>query len=61
MPKLSASVFRHTFAAFAKNESGQDLVEYALIAVFIALGTIAALKSLSNTLSYLENLFPDTL
>ena len=33
------------------NESGQDLIEYALIAAFIALGTIAAMGSLSNKIA----------
>jgi pilus assembly protein Flp/PilA len=33
------------------DESGQDLIEYALIAALIALGAIVAMKSLSNKVS----------
>jgi pilus assembly protein Flp/PilA len=32
-------------------ESGQDLIEYALIAALIALGAIAAMGSVSNSIS----------
>ena len=42
-------------ATFIKNlrrdESGQDLIEYALIAALIALGAIVAMGSLSNKIS----------
>lgn len=31
------------------DESGQDLIEYALVAALIALGAVAALKGLSNS------------
>lgn len=34
-----------------KEEEGQDLVEYALLVVLIALGAIAAMKSLSDAIS----------
>jgi pilus assembly protein Flp/PilA len=33
------------------DESGQDLIEYALIAALIALGAIVAMKGLSNKIS----------
>jgi pilus assembly protein Flp/PilA len=33
------------------NESGQDLIEYALIAALIAVSAIVAMKSLSNKIS----------
>jgi pilus assembly protein Flp/PilA len=33
------------------DESGQDLIEYALIAALIALGAIAAMGGLSNQIS----------
>jgi pilus assembly protein Flp/PilA len=36
------------FVAFAKDESGQDLIEYALVAGLIALGAIAAMTGLSG-------------
>ena len=36
------------FTALMNDESGQDLIEYALIAALIALGAIVAMGSLSN-------------
>lgn len=36
------------FRALMTEESGQDLIEYALIAALIALGAIVAMGSLSN-------------
>lgn len=33
------------------DDSGQDLIEYALIAALIALGAIAAMKGLSTKIS----------
>ena len=37
--------------ALLSEESGQDLIEYALIAALIALGAIAAMGGLSNMIS----------
>jgi pilus assembly protein Flp/PilA len=34
-----------------QDESGQDLIEYALVAALIALGSVAAMNSLSNNIS----------
>ena len=34
-----------------EEESGQDLIEYALIAALIAVGSIAAMGSLANSIS----------
>lgn len=48
-PKLSkatAQVLRHLL----HDESGQDLIEYALVAALVGLGTVVALKALSNTI-----------
>lgn len=42
---------------FLKEEEGQDLVEYALLLVFIALIVIAALPNLGKTIS---NVFSNT-
>jgi pilus assembly protein Flp/PilA len=39
------------FTALMSEESGQDLIEYALIAALIALGAIVAMGSLSNSIS----------
>jgi pilus assembly protein Flp/PilA len=33
------------------DESGQDLIEYALVAALIALGSVAAMNSLSSSIS----------
>jgi len=37
--------------ALLHEESGQDLIEYALIAALIALGTIVAMGGLANQIS----------
>jgi Flp pilus assembly pilin Flp len=38
----------HTgIAAFLRDETAQDIVEYALIAVFIGLGTVVATRNLA--------------
>jgi pilus assembly protein Flp/PilA len=37
--------------ALLDEESGQDLIEYALIAALVALGALAAMGSLSNQIS----------
>lgn len=37
--------------ALMDEESGQDLIEYALIAALVALGALAAMGSLSNQIS----------
>lgn len=36
---------------FMNEESGQDLIEYALIAALIALAAITAMKGLANNIS----------
>jgi len=33
------------------DDSGQDLIEYALVAALVGLGSVAALSHLSNTLA----------
>ncbi|MGB9028490.1 MAG: Flp family type IVb pilin [Acidobacteriaceae bacterium] len=37
--------------ALLKEESGQDLIEYALIAALIALGAVVSMGSLANQIS----------
>ena len=37
--------------AFLRDESGQDLVEYALVLVFLALAAIAVLPMLGNAVN----------
>jgi pilus assembly protein Flp/PilA len=43
------------------DDSGQDLVEYALIAALIALAAIASMRSLSNKISNEFNTIGSTL
>lgn len=35
----------------AKDESGQDLIEYALVAALVGLGAVASMKTLSGAIS----------
>jgi pilus assembly protein Flp/PilA len=37
-------------AHLLKDESGQDLIEYALVAAIIALGAVVSMKTLSNSI-----------
>jgi pilus assembly protein Flp/PilA len=41
---------KHIVSAFLKEESGQDLIEYALVAALVGLGALAAMKGLSNSI-----------
>ena len=47
------------YRQFIKNavvdDSGQDLIEYALVAALVGLGSVAAISGLSNTLSNTYN------
>ena len=36
--------------ALVKEDSGQDLIEYALVAALVGLGAVAAMKGLSNSI-----------
>lgn len=38
----------HVFVAVMKDESGQDLIEYALVAGLIGLGAVVAMTGLSG-------------
>ena len=40
-----------TLSKLIQDESGQDLIEYALVAAIIALGATAAMTSLATTIS----------
>lgn len=42
--------FRKILSRILRDESGQDLIEYALVAALLGLGTVAALRSLSTTI-----------
>jgi pilus assembly protein Flp/PilA len=38
----------HLLHRIALDDSGQNLIEYALVAAIVALGSVAALKTLGN-------------
>ncbi len=42
---------RQVFINLIKDESGQDLIEYALVALLIALGATAAMSTLATNIS----------
>ena len=42
---------RDILSGLLRNESGQDLIEYALVAALIALGATAAMNTLATTIS----------
>jgi pilus assembly protein Flp/PilA len=42
--------FRRLFTRLLEDESGQDLIEYALIAAIIGLGAAATLRSFAATM-----------
>jgi pilus assembly protein Flp/PilA len=42
---------RHVISNLLSDESGQDLIEYALVAALIALGATAAMSTLATTIS----------
>ncbi|GAC1445513.1 MAG: hypothetical protein NVSMB52_06840 [Chloroflexota bacterium] len=42
-------------ASFMQDESGQDMVEYALVVALIALGSVASMNSLANSISSAYN------
>ena len=41
---------KHHLTAFHKDESGQNLIEYALVAALIALACVTTLGTLGNTI-----------
>ena len=42
--------YRIAFANLLRDESGQDLIEYALVAALIGLGATAAMSGLATTI-----------
>jgi pilus assembly protein Flp/PilA len=40
---------KHFLRKLVSEESGQDLIEYALVAALVGLGAVAAMKGLSNS------------
>jgi len=43
--------FKQALSTFLADESGQDLIEYALVAALIGLGATAAMGALAGTIS----------
>jgi pilus assembly protein Flp/PilA len=43
--------FQRFVSGLVRDESGQDLIEYALVAALIALGATAAMSSLATSIS----------
>lgn len=41
------------FGQFLRDESGQDIIEYALILAFMALGTMLSMKTLASSIATL--------
>ena len=39
---------KHLLISLLKDESGQDLIEYALVAAIVALGAVSAMTSLAT-------------
>jgi pilus assembly protein Flp/PilA len=42
---------KHLVKKFVQDESGQDLIEYALVAALVGLGSVAAMGTLSNAIA----------
>ncbi len=42
---------KHIFSTLIHDESGQDLIEYALVAGLLGLGAVASMKTLGNTIA----------
>jgi pilus assembly protein Flp/PilA len=52
MNKLKLAVtFKSILSALIRDESGQDLIEYALVAAIIALGATAAMTTLAGNIT----------
>ncbi len=48
--KRRTNVAKQMMKNLLNDESGQDLIEYALVAAVIALGALAAMKGLANAI-----------
>lgn len=49
--------FHQKWQAFRADQSGQDMIEYALVVALIGLGAIVSLKSLSTHIASFWNVF----
>lgn len=45
------TAIKQLLTKLAKEDSGQDLIEYALVAALIGLGAVASITTLKNTIS----------
>jgi pilus assembly protein Flp/PilA len=52
---------RSLVSSLHESESGQDLIEYALICALIALGAIASMKTVANLINNAFNTIGNTL
>ena len=43
--------FKQAVSRLIHDESGQDLIEYALVAALVGLGAVTAMKGLSNAIT----------
>jgi pilus assembly protein Flp/PilA len=50
-PETRRNAVKQIFSNLMKDESGQDLIEYALVSAFIALGAVTMLKSVSGKIT----------
>jgi pilus assembly protein Flp/PilA len=48
--RIPTKNFKQAFSNLLRDESGQDLIEYALVASVIALGAVAAMSTLGGTI-----------
>jgi Flp pilus assembly pilin Flp len=55
MLRRTRSALRHLVSAFFQDDSGQDLIEYALLMAFIALAAVGILTNLSVSFSTIWN------
>jgi pilus assembly protein Flp/PilA len=52
---------KQLFKNLVQEESGQDLIEYALVAALVGLGSVAAMKGLNNAIGNAFNTVGNTL
>jgi pilus assembly protein Flp/PilA len=53
-PRRTTMTLRNLLSSLHESESGQDLIEYALVCALIALGAIAGMKTVAD---YINNAF----
>ena len=52
---------KHIFSTLVHDESGQDLIEYALVAALIGLGAVASMQAFANKVGNAFNTVGNTL